>query len=114
MQKAISILKQKCPKCNSGDVFLKRGNLLLFRAPKMRDDCAQCGHHFEIEPGYFIGAMYVSYGLVVAEMILIYILANLLFESTELVLATLLLSVSLLSFINFRYSRVIWMYIFGR
>ena len=114
MSRTVSLLKQKCPKCNKGDVFRKRGNLLLLRAPKMQENCPHCGHHFEIEPGYFIGAMYVSYGLVVAEMILIYVIANMLFESTEVVLAALLISVSLMSFINFRYSRVIWMYLFGR
>ena len=29
----------------------------------MHDRCPQCGLHFDREPGYFLGAMYISYGL---------------------------------------------------
>ena len=29
----------------------------------MNDRCPACGLHFDREPGYFLGAMYVSYGL---------------------------------------------------
>ena len=35
----------------------------------MFDDCPVCGLHFEIEPGFFWGAMYVSYAMTVAMMI---------------------------------------------
>ena len=29
----------------------------------MNDRCPACGLHFNREPGYFLGAMYISYGL---------------------------------------------------
>lgn len=29
----------------------------------MNDRCPTCGLHFNREPGYFLGAMYISYGL---------------------------------------------------
>ena len=29
----------------------------------MHDRCPRCGLHFDREPGYFLGAMYISYGL---------------------------------------------------
>ena len=29
----------------------------------MHDCCPGCGLHFNREPGYFLGAMYISYGL---------------------------------------------------
>jgi len=29
----------------------------------MNDRCTSCGLHFDREPGYFLGAMYISYGL---------------------------------------------------
>lgn len=29
----------------------------------MHDRCVECGLRFNREPGYFLGAMYVSYGL---------------------------------------------------
>lgn len=34
----------------------------------MHDRCPTCGLHFNREPGYFLGAMYISYGLGLAFM----------------------------------------------
>ena len=47
-----------CPAC---------GTTSLFAGPfKMRTQCATCGLTFEREPGYFIGAIYINYGITVA------------------------------------------------
>jgi len=35
----------------------------------MHDRCPACGFHFNREPGYFLGAMYISYGLGLAIVI---------------------------------------------
>ena len=32
----------------------------------MNDRCSRCGLHFNREAGYFLGAMYISYGLALA------------------------------------------------
>src|SRR5690625_7536212 len=69
IDKALSILQCKCPSCLKGKMFRYPGNPLLFKIPKMSEYCAQCKHKFEIEPGFFFGAMYVSYAFAVAEMI---------------------------------------------
>ena len=54
------ILKQRCPRCRIGSIFLYS----IFRGfPKMRERCPVCDLKFDREPGYFLGAMYVSYGL---------------------------------------------------
>src|SRR5262249_35629046 len=52
-QRLQAILRQGCPKCLHGKVF--RG------ATTMNERCPVCGHRFEREPGYFLGAMYASY-----------------------------------------------------
>jgi uncharacterized protein (DUF983 family) len=55
-----SILRQQCPRCRKGRIFrysLVRG------FPKMNDRCPNCRLKFEREEGYFLGAMYISYGL---------------------------------------------------
>jgi uncharacterized protein (DUF983 family) len=55
-----SILHQRCPRCRVGSIFRSS----IFRGlPKMYERCAACGLKFEREPGYFLGAMYISYGL---------------------------------------------------
>jgi uncharacterized protein (DUF983 family) len=56
----ISMLRQLCPRCRSGGIF--RSSIYL-GFPGMHDRCPNCGLLFNREPGYFLGAMYVSYGL---------------------------------------------------
>jgi uncharacterized protein (DUF983 family) len=54
------ILGQRCPRCRTGRIF----RYSIFRGfPKMHDRCPVCDLRFEREPGYFLGAMYVSYAL---------------------------------------------------
>ena len=50
-------LRLKCPRCGEGHMFSG-----LF---KMRSECGSCHFRFEREAGYFVGAMYISYGATV-------------------------------------------------
>lgn len=55
-----SIYHYKCPRCRKGDLFVAPFN------PKdplnMNDKCSHCKQSFEPEPGYYFGAMFISYG----------------------------------------------------
>jgi len=53
------ILRALCPRCRRGKIF--RRSVWLF--PGMYERCPECGLKFEREDGYFLGAMYISYGL---------------------------------------------------
>jgi uncharacterized protein (DUF983 family) len=56
----VSILRQRCPRCRMGSIFLSS----IFRGfPKMHERCPVCNLRFDREPGYFLGAMYISYAL---------------------------------------------------
>lgn len=101
----------KCPKCKTGNIFKDKGNIFLVRAPKMHSHCPECGYRFEKEPGYFIGSLYVSYALAVAEMLALFIGIYFFFTVNQ-ILAILLIALVLLSFFNFRNARTIWIYIF--
>src|ERR1700740_1634677 len=57
----------KCPKCHRGNMFAN--SMYGFNSQKMNKQCPHCGFTFEIEPGYFYVAMFVSYALNVAEMV---------------------------------------------
>ncbi|MBS1529027.1 MAG: DUF983 domain-containing protein [Bacteroidetes bacterium] len=100
----------KCPKCRKGDMF-KQSSLGFFNQ-KMHTYCPYCHFQFEMEPGYFYVAMFVSYGMIVAEMITTavgtYALTQ--SESPWLYIGLLLGVTLLLSPFNFRYSRVILLY----
>ncbi|WP_417357048.1 DUF983 domain-containing protein [Flavobacterium sp.] len=112
MSKFNDIIEEKCPKCGEGKVFKSKGNLFLFRLPKMNDHCPACDHKFEREPGFFYGAMYVSYGLTVAEMIAVYVIAHFFIEGFGGMLALIAFMAVALSMFNFRLSRMIWMHMF--
>ena len=49
----------KCPRCRIGDIFVKP---FSFSKPlDMPHSCEACGQLMEPEPGYYYGAMFVSY-----------------------------------------------------
>ncbi|TRW25763.1 DUF983 domain-containing protein [Flavobacterium zepuense] len=106
-----NILDEKCPKCGEGQVFAKKGNPLLFRMPTMNANCPCCGHKFEKETGYFFGSMYVSYGLTVAEMISVFLVAHFFIKSFSGMMFLIGTLAVLLSTFNFRLSRMIWIYL---
>ncbi|WP_040299451.1 DUF983 domain-containing protein [Arcticibacter svalbardensis] len=107
-----AIINCKCPKCRRGNIF--EGPMYGFRAQKMNEDCPHCGFHFEVEPGYFYAAMYVSYALVVAQLvttgILTFYLSNK-SESPMLYLGVMAAIILAFSPFNFRYSRVILLHL---
>ncbi len=50
-------MRLRCPRCGAGKMFLG-----MF---KMRSECSSCHFRFEREAGYFVGAMYINYGMTV-------------------------------------------------
>jgi uncharacterized protein (DUF983 family) len=100
----------KCPKCRKGDMFQKSS--MGFLSQKMNTRCPYCNFQFEIEPGYFYVAMFVSYGMIVAEMVTVavatYVLSG--SESPWLYLGLLLGVIFILSPFNYRFSRIILLY----
>ncbi len=63
-----SILQQRCPRCRSGKIFRYS---ILRGLPKMHEHCPVCDLKFEREEGYFLGAMYISYGVALVTITLI-------------------------------------------
>lgn len=114
MARILSVLKCKCPNCEEGDVYKDNGSVFRLKLPEMRKECPVCGHTFEREPGYYWGAMYFSYALAAAEGIGVFILCSFFFEDPfDYRVALLVIAVTLLlSVLNFRYSRILWMYLF--
>ena len=61
-----SILRLRCPKCRQETMFKKKG-LFVYRNPlDMHEKCNNCGQKYEIEPGFWLGALWTSYPIVVA------------------------------------------------
>lgn len=85
------------------------GKTYGFGKQRVNEVCPHCGFRFEIEPGYFYAAMYVSYALsvgqVVAAGLITYQITK--SESPWVYLGVLMVTILLFAPFNFRYSRLI-------
>jgi len=100
-----AILKKRCPRCRQGSIFA---------APLvMRDDCPVCGLDFDRgDPGYFTGAMYVSYALAIPLIALLTLIEHLIVSRWSLFRLVVLASIICLPLVPWiwQYSRVVWIY----
>lgn len=111
MSKFTPILNGCCPICGKGKIFETKGSLLRLKAPKMHERCSECNYRFDKEPGYFFGAMYISYGLAIAELVPVFLIFAWFLPLAWIF--TLMFAVLLVTmFFNFRFSRVLWIHIF--
>lgn len=106
-------LECKCPHCRSESMFLYPPYHPKFN--KMHRHCPNCGGDLEPEPGFYFGAMYVSYGFNVAIMFTLFLVTSILIEPEELwvYFAIILTPTVLFLPLNFRWSRVIFLHLFG-
>ena len=105
MRRLRAILLLRCPRCLQGRVF--RGRLA------MNETCPVCGLRFQQEPGYFFGAMYVSYPLAAIILGAFTFLIRAWLPpswSYNVALALPIPPFLLLVPAIFRYSRVIWLH----
>ncbi|APU10168.1 hypothetical protein A5M85_07695 [Cellulophaga lytica] len=108
-----SLLKGKCPQCKKRSIFNAAQGLFLLSIPEMDAVCKNCNFKFEKEPGFFFGAMFVSYALAVAEFIAFSILFYFILKMPILyTFLGVLFFALILSTFNYRYSRIIWIYLF--
>lgn len=76
----------------------------------MHERCPQCGILFRREPGYFLGAMYYSYGMGVFSLAPLCVTLLLLGASIETIGIAVFVQSAIFSPFLFRYSRVMWMH----
>jgi uncharacterized protein (DUF983 family) len=110
-----AILNHKCPRCREGDLFKYS---LLNKPQKFTDthkSCPHCQLIYEREPGFFFGAMYVSYALTMAVLLgTAFILYNFFGDPDLIVYITAVpVMVLLLLPVIFRYSRTLFLHGFG-
>lgn len=110
-----SVLAVKCPRCREGNMFPK-GTLYTTKFADMNENCPCCGQSFEPEPGYYYGAMYVSFAFNVAIFLVsLFILYQFVEEVTTAMMIGVV-AVVVIGFlpIIFRLSRVLWISMFIR
>ena len=111
--KLFSILKMRCPKCNKGR-FFKSHPYNFKKMGEVKKECSNCYLKYDMEPGFFQGSYYVSYGLGVALFVAIFILKMLILPELAY-LSTLILMVVVLLILApllFSLSKIIWINLF--
>lgn len=108
-----AVFTGRCPVCREGAVFSH-----AWFSPKFTDNhkhCPVCNTNFEPEPGFFYGAMYVSYSFNVATVVAVSLFIYVLFNPESpwwYIGAVIGVTLGTLPFM-FRLSRMLWMYWFG-
>ncbi|TDE16862.1 DUF983 domain-containing protein [Dyadobacter psychrotolerans] len=113
MSKFYSVARMKCPRCHKGNLFVKRNPYSLKGSLDMPDRCPVCGQDFKIEPGFYIGALWTSFPIVIFIMTLLSILL-LVYVKMEMNLFFVVITLILFSLqpIIIRLARAIWINIF--
>lgn len=113
-----SMLTMKCPNCRKGRMYTQKSVFPLRSMLQMPEHCSECGQKMELEPGFYFGTGYVSYGLTVALLATVFIayavLVGLSYKDNSIFIAlatavgiTLVLQPWLM-----RISRVLYLYMF--
>jgi uncharacterized protein (DUF983 family) len=111
--KLYSILTGTCPKCQKESMYFDQNPLHIENVLKMHEKCGHCGLTYQIEPSFFYGAMYVSYGLNVAVGIAAFIISYLVFSSSlKVAFISIIVSIVLLFPFILRWARNIYINMF--
>lgn len=107
--KLYSIFKRKCPVCQEGDFFVSKPYNLK-NIGKIHSNCPNCNETFSKEPGFYYGAMYVSYGLGVAIFVSIFLITYLINPEATATTYIILITLAMILLGPFLYelSKIIW------
>lgn len=113
--KLYSIFNMKCPQCQEGEFFVSHPYDLK-HAGEIHEYCSNCGLKYSKEPGFYYGAMYVSYALGVALFVTLWVSMNLFFnvESTAVQLGVIITISLLTTPYLYALSKIIWANFFIR
>lgn len=111
--KLYSIFKGSCPVCQRESIYANGQLYNPSQTLKMKERCGHCNTKFKIEPSFFYGAMYVSYGVGVAIAIAVFIITYYFLELDRLQsFLAIVASLIVLLPVILRLSRNIWINFF--
>tara|TARA_R110002020_G_scaffold240445_2_gene453486 strand:+ start:335 stop:730 length:396 start_codon:yes stop_codon:yes gene_type:complete len=111
--KLYSIFTGKCPVCHIGKMYVNPNPYNLRTMQEMHERCSHCNTKFKIEPSFFYGAMYVSYGVGIACAVAAFIIAHYFLGAGLMVSFLAIVGTLLILFpVILRISRNIWINLF--
>ena len=108
-----SILFGACPKCHQESMYVEKNPFIFSKTLTMHERCSHCQTKYQMEPSFFYGSMYVSYGVGIAFAVTAFVISYLILASS-LVTAFIAIVITLVGFmpIIMRVSRNIWINLF--
>ena len=107
--KLYSILTGTCPKCHEESMYKVKNSYILSKVFDMHEKCSQCGLKYKMEPSFFFGAMFVSYGLGVLLGIATFLISHFGFHANlKTSFVAIMLSLTCFMPIIMRLARNIW------
>lgn len=109
-----SIFNFKCPRCKQTDLFENKNMYYLPDLFKMPVRCSVCNLKYEMEIGFWWGAMYVAYAISCALVLSFFLPLYLYFKlSVDVSLAIDMGLTTILFPVTFRLSRSLWIHMFA-
>jgi uncharacterized protein (DUF983 family) len=113
--KLYSILTGTCPKCHEESMYIVKNSYILTKVFEMHEKCSHCNQKYKIEPSFFFGAMFVSYGVSVLIGIIAFLVSYFGFQTNlKTCFVSILVSLTILMPVIMRISRNIWINFFIR
>ncbi len=106
----LNIMKKYCPRCQRSPIFVQPFNIADPIA--MPKKCSTCGQKFEPEPGFYFGAMFLSY--IISSFFFLSIAAAciLIWDWTVNQAFVLIIAFAIITYLWFlRISRSLWIHI---
>lgn len=111
--KLYAIITGVCPKCHEESMYLNKNPYALSQLFEMHERCSKCQTKYKIEPSFFYGSMYVSYGVGIAFAVAAFVMSYFVLGSTLTVGFIAIVSVMLIFYpVIIRVSRNIWINLF--
>jgi len=111
--KLYSILSGTCPKCHEESMYITKNPYVLRDTLKMHEHCSNCKLKYRMEPSFFYGSMYVSYGVGIAFAVAAFIISFLLLDaSIHTAFISIIITLVVFGPFIMRVSRSIWINLF--
>ena len=111
--KLYGIITGVCPKCHEESMYTNKNPYDVTELFNMHENCSNCKTKYKIEPSFFYGSMYVSYGVGIAFAVAAFVISFVLLESSINVAIIAIVASQVLFYpIIVRLSRNIWINLF--
>ena len=111
--KLYSIVNLKCPRCHEGDLFSVKNPFMLGTMLTMPHRCPVCQQDFIMEPGFYSGALWTSYPIVIGIIVVTWLVLRFYFQLSVSYIVTTATFISLIvQPVVMRLGRAVWINLF--